>query len=127
MGRLLVVDDEAASNPLMRAAMTMAVPRQLQVQLATLEEVDFTAAASDEVPTLVLVRDVGAAVAARAHGLPDGSLNLGNVHAGIGRTQLSRSVFLNDEERAQLKQLQAGGMTVSVQAVPSDEPAAVGF
>jgi mannose/fructose/N-acetylgalactosamine-specific phosphotransferase system component IIB len=124
VGRLLVVDDEAANNPLMRAAMTMAVPRQLEVQLATLESVDFAAAAADLVPTLVLVRDVGAAVAARARGLPDGPLNIGNVHAGIGRTQLTRSVFLNDEERAQLKQLQAGGMTLSVQAVPTESATA---
>lgn len=118
--RLLVVDDEAATNPLMRAAMTMAVPPHIQVQLSSLQSADFAAVASDPIRTLVLLRDVDAAVTARARGLPDGGLNVGNVHAGNGRTQVTRSVFLTDEERNQLRQLEAGGMQVSLKAVPSE-------
>lgn len=119
-----MLDDEAAHNPLMGAAMTMAVPRQIQVQLAALEDVDFALISKDSVRTLVLLRDVAAAVAARRRGLPEGAINVGNVHAGIGRRQVTRSVFLTDEERIQLKQLSAGGMTVSLRAVPTepDEP-----
>jgi mannose/fructose/N-acetylgalactosamine-specific phosphotransferase system component IIB len=117
--RLLVVDDEAAHNPLMRAAMTMAVPRQIQVQLATLDEVDFEAIDGDAVRTLVLFREVSGALAAREHGLPDGELNIGNVHAGNGRHQVTRSVFLTDEERTQLKELALSGMKITMQAVPT--------
>ena len=119
--RLLVLDDEAAHNPLMRAAMTMAVPHRTQVQLVAMEQVDLAAIGNDALRTLVLVRDVGAAVAARAHGLPDGPINVGNIHSGLGRTQVTRSVFLTDVERAQLKQLETGGMKISLQAVPNED------
>ena len=120
VARLLVVDDEAANNPLMRAAMTMAVPRQVEVELLPLQSVDFSAVATDPIRTLVLLRDVAAAVAARARGLPPGALNVGNVHAGSGRTQVTRSVFLTDEERVQLRQLATEGMEVALQAVPTE-------
>ena len=115
--RLVVADDEAAKQPLMQAAMTLAVPPSVEVIICSLEQADFSALASDPVPTLVLLRDVAAAVAARKLGLPDGTLNVGNVHAGLGRAQVTRSVFLTEEEREVLKN---SGMTVTLQAVPSE-------
>ena len=115
-----MADDEAASNPLMRAAMTMAVPPHVQVVLSPLASTDFAAIAQDPIRTLLLVRDVAAAVTAREHGLPAGSLNVGNVHAGAGRSQVTRSVFLTDLERDQLHALVDGGMKVWLQAVPTE-------
>lgn len=120
--RLVVADDEAAGNPLMRAAMTMALPADLEALIARVDQANFPRLAQDAVPTLVLVRDVAALVAARRLGLPPGPLNVGNVHAGMNRKQLTRSVFLTDAERTELKD---SGMVTTVQAVPSDPPLAV--
>jgi mannose/fructose/N-acetylgalactosamine-specific phosphotransferase system component IIB len=118
--RVVVADDEAAANPLMRAAMAMAVPLQIEVVLSPLEDTDFEALESDPKRTLVLLRDVAAAVKARAHGLPAGPLNVGNVHAGTGRIQITRSIFLNELERGQLRKLGDEGMGVTLQAVPTE-------
>jgi len=123
IARLVVADDEAASNALMRAAMTMAVPETVEVVISRIAHTDFAKLAEDEVRTLVLLRDVASAVAARKVGLPDGPLNVGNVHAGIGRAQVTRAVFLSDVEKDELKAL---GMSVSLQAVPNEEPVSLG-
>lgn len=123
VSRLVVADDEAATNPLMKAAMMMALPGELEAVVARVDQTDFARVAQDPVPTLVLLRDVAALVEARRLGLPAGPLNLGNVHAGINRKQVTRSVFLTDDERTALK---ASGMEATVQAVPSDPPFAVG-
>jgi mannose/fructose/N-acetylgalactosamine-specific phosphotransferase system component IIB len=123
ISRLVVCDDEAAGNRLMRAAMTMAVPDGLEVVISKVDQTDFRSLAMDEVKTLVLLRDVAAAVTARRLGLPDGPLNVGNVHAGIGREQVTRAVFLSKEEQTELKGL---GMRVTLQAVPSEAPVALG-
>ncbi len=101
----------------MRAAMTMAVPEDIEVRISTIEAADFEALAADAIPSLVLLRDVAAVVTARKFGLPDGPLNVGNVHAGIGRAQVTRTVFLTEAERLELKNL---GMAVTLQALPSD-------
>lgn len=121
--RLVVADDEAASNALMRAAMTMAVPHEVEVKISKVEETDFVGIAMDDVRSLVLLRDVAAAVTARRCGLPNGPLNVGNVHAGDRREQVTRAVFLSQAERAELAVL---GMQVTLQAVPSDPPLAIG-
>ena len=117
IARLVVADDEAARQPLMQAAMSLAVPPSVEVLICSLEQTDFAALASDPVPTLVLLRDVAAALTARKLGLPDGPLNVGNVHSGLGRAQVTRSVFLTEDEREALKH---SGMTVTLQAVPSE-------
>ena len=65
-------------------------------------------------------REVRSAVAARASGLPDGMLNVGNVHSGPGRTAISRSVFLDPNDAQALAALASSGMTVRVQSVPGE-------
>lgn len=123
--RLIVADDEASANPLMRAAMTMAVPSNVEVRISRIDQTDFAALAKDDVRSLVLLRDIAAALAARRQGLPDGPLNIGNVHAGMGRVQVTRSVFLTGEERIQLSRLAVLGMPATVQSVPSESPIAI--
>ena len=103
----------------MRAAMTMAVPDGVEVLISKIDKTDFPAFAKDAVPSLVLLRDVSSVVAARRFGLPNGPLNVGNVHAGMGRAQVTRSVFLTEIERVELKGL---GMSVTLQSLPSEAP-----
>lgn len=123
--RLVVADDESAMDPLTRTVMTMAVPPQVTVVLEKVGAVDFRGMAQDDIRTLVLFRDVATALVARALGLPNGVLNVGNVHAGPGRLALSRSVFLSGDEKTSLNGLQLGGMDVRLQAVPSDSAVAL--
>lgn len=120
--RVVVADDATAADPLARAAFGLAVPPDVEVMMAPLAGIDFDALAKDGVRTLVLFRDVPAAVAARARGLPPGPLNLGNLHAGPGRVSVSRSVYLDEADRRALSALAAGGMHVSIQAVPVEAP-----
>jgi len=103
--RVVVADDEAAHSPLMRTAMGLAVPPELEVDILPLRETPFPAFASDAVRTLLLLRDVQALLEARKLGLPRTRVNLGNVHHGPMRKSVSTSVFLNAEEMEQLKAL----------------------
>lgn len=118
--RVVVADDDAAGDPLAKAAYSLAIPAEVELVLAPVKGVDFKKLAGDGVPTLVLFREVKSAVAAREWGLPDGMLNVGNVHSGPGRVSVSRSVFLDPSDSSALAALAHSGMTVRVQAVPSE-------
>lgn len=120
--RLVVADDAAAADTLAQMALRLAVPPGVALQVTPVREVDYPALAADDVRTLVLLRDVAAAVAAREAGLPDGPLNVGNVHGGPGRVGVSRSVFLDEADGAALRTLRDGGMTVELRAVPAEAP-----
>lgn len=118
--RVVVADDEAAVDPLAKAAYGLAVPEDVELVLSAVRQVDFQKLANDRVPTLVLFREVKSAVLARESGLPDGMLNVGNVHSGPGRVFVSRSVFLDPSDSDALAALAQSGMTVRMQAVPSE-------
>nr|WP_225937084.1 PTS sugar transporter subunit IIB [Myxococcus sp. RHSTA-1-4] len=122
VSRVVVADDEAASSPLIRAAMALAVQSAIEVQILPLAQVDFAALSKDGVRTLVLLRDVAAVPFAFAHGLALEELNLGNVHFGTGRRQVSPSVFLAEAELKALQQLAGQGVRVEARAVPAEKP-----
>jgi mannose/fructose/N-acetylgalactosamine-specific phosphotransferase system component IIB len=119
--RVVVADDEAASSPLIRAAMALAVQSAIEVQILPLSQVDFVALSKDGVRTLVLLRDVASVPFAAAQGLSLEQLNLGNVHFGAGRRQVSPSVFLAESELQALQGLAAKGIRVEARAVPAEK------
>jgi mannose/fructose/N-acetylgalactosamine-specific phosphotransferase system component IIB len=125
VARVVVADDESSESPLIRAAMGLAVPSTIEVEIQPLSEVDFQALEADGRKTLLLVRDVKAVVEAREKGLPVQHVNLGNVHFGSGRRQVSPSVFLSQAELIQLKMLAEQGAEVEARGVPTDRPVAL--
>jgi PTS system mannose-specific IIB component len=119
--RILVADDSAATDPLVRTAIGLAVPSNVEVVLARIADIDFSRYQNDAVRTLVLMRDIPSAVRAYARGLA-GPLNLGNVHDGPLRQAVSRSVYLTPAEREDLLKLTRDGLAVTIQAVPAESP-----
>ena len=120
ISRVVVADDEAADNTLLRAAMRMAVPGEVDLRMEKVGLVDYASLASDKSRTLLLFRDVRSATRASELGWPAGPLNLGNLHAGLGRVAVTRSVFLDDADRAALKNLAAQGAQIQSQATPGE-------
>lgn len=119
--RLVVLDREAAGNPLARASMGLAVPQSVSFEIAT-DDAALQKAASDPVPTLVLFRDVAGAYAAVQKGLKVSRINLGNIHFKSGRLPITPSVFLDGEELQELESLAKAGVVVEAQALPSEAP-----
>ena len=123
---ILVADDEAAGNVLARSAMALAIPPGVSFQVLKLSAAAELLQPGGKGPqasrTLVLLREVRDAVALRGAGVPMPALNLGNVHFGAGRKQVSPSVFLGAGEIAALAQLAKEGTQVEVRAVPNEPP-----
>lgn len=125
ISRVLIADDAAATSTLTRAAMALAVPATVKVEVAPMAAADFPAAATSPERTLVLVREVADAMRAHERSLAFHSLNLGNVHYAPGRVQVSPSVFLSTVELDALQRLSESGVTIDVRAVPNDRSLAL--
>ena len=123
---ILVADDEAAGNPLARAAMALAIPPKVELRILTVAaaaELLRPGGAGPAAPrTILLLREVRDAAALHELGVPLPRLNLGNVHFRAGRKQVSPSVFLDAGELEILERLAASGTEVELRAVPA-EPA----
>jgi PTS system mannose-specific IIB component len=122
VSRVVVADDEAAANPLARAAMGLCVPPEVEVKVEPLSGADFSKDELSQERVLLLVRDVSALAEARSHGLRCPTVNIGNVHFGPGRRQVTTSVFLSDAELDCLRCLCSEGVLVELRAVPRDRP-----
>lgn len=124
--RVVVADDDVAASHLARAAMTLALPPELEGTVAPVGDIDYGALAATRDAVLVLFRDVEGVARACAHGLTAAiapRVNLGNIHFAAGRRPVTPSVFLSAEELAGLEALAAAGFEVEARAVPSDPPA----
>ena len=123
---ILVADDEAAGNVLARSAMALAIPPGISFEVLRVPaaaEVLRPGGKGPQSPrTLVLLRDVRDAVTLHAAGVPIPRLNLGNLHFGAGRKQVSPSVYLDAQELEALDKLARAGTQVEVRAVPNEPP-----
>jgi len=123
---ILIADDEAARNSLVRSAMSLAIPSRVTFQVLRVADAAALLRPGGKGPTsprtLLLLRDVRDAVALVEGGVKLTKLNLGNVHFGSGRKQVSPSVYLDANEMAQLGQLAAAGIEIEVRAVPAEAP-----
>ena len=123
---ILVADDEAAGNVLARSAMSLAIPPgvafQVLRQQAAAELLRPGGKGPQSPRTLLLLRDVRDAIALHEAGVPIPRLNLGNVHFGAGRRQVSASVFLDAGDISALEKLAQAGTLVEIRAVPSETP-----
>ncbi len=123
--RILVADDEAARNPLARAAMMLALPPGVEAAVEPPAAVDWDGLSRAAGPALVVLRDLEGAERALAAGMTPARvplLNLGNVHYAQGRRKVTPSVFLSEAEMGALRRLAAAGFRVEARAVPLDAP-----
>jgi PTS system mannose-specific IIB component/fructoselysine and glucoselysine-specific PTS system IIB component len=103
----------------------MAVPPEMAVEFASAEEAapKLEAWAHGRERVLVLVGTVGTAaeLLRRAPGALH-RLNLGGIHAGTGRRERLRYLYLSDGELAMLQGLARGGLEINAQDVPTSRP-----
>jgi PTS system mannose-specific IIB component/fructoselysine and glucoselysine-specific PTS system IIB component len=121
---LVLVDDDVAASDWEQELYRMGVPPDVSVHFHTVEEMGtaLEGYTRDPRPGLLLVgsvdtmrRLVEVAPAIRA-------VNLGGVHHAEGRVQRLRYVFLTPAEEDTLRALEASGVTITAQDVPSARP-----
>ncbi len=119
---IVVADDEVAGNMLMRSAMAIALPKKMKLHVARVDQLRALLESAGPGGALLLFRDVHDAVRAYSAGLPLAALDIGNVHFAQGRRPITPSIFLANDEIAQLTRLAADGVRVEVKTLPTDPP-----
>jgi PTS system mannose-specific IIB component/fructoselysine and glucoselysine-specific PTS system IIB component len=119
---IVLVDDQVAASPWEQDLYRMAVPPDIRVEFATLQDaaVHLPEWASDSHRVAVLTGDIPTMVAlhdARADLVQH--VNLGGIHHRPGRVERLRYVYLTEEELMQLRRLEASGAKVSAQDLPT--------
>ena len=120
---VIVADDALAADALQQEIMSLAIPQSVACLFVTIEGL------AREMGGLVKDRESSVLVlfsccpdAKRAHeaGFGFTNLNVGNVHYGPGKRQVSPSVALSTDDEHCLRQLTRRGVTLDFRCVPND-------
>ena len=119
---IVVANDAAARTPLQRMIMQAAVPRDLRLEIGTLDEVAALLASPElgKRRTLLLFADTDDALRACRLGIAYRKLNLGNMHAGEGKERYSCTIALDRHDIDNLRAVEAAGVAIVAQCVPAD-------
>ncbi len=118
---LVLVDDLVASSDWEKDLYRMAVPPEMEIQFADVDTAvrDHAKYASDPRPGILITGDIASMLRLVKGVKAIGSVNLGGIHHRAGRAEKLRYVFLTPEEEKQLHALEASGVEVTAQDVPS--------
>lgn len=119
---IVVANDDVATAPLKRLMMESSVPSRIRVEIGTVEDIRALFASSDLDSCRILLLFGSTADALRAYraGLVFEQLNLGNLHAGEGKTRLSCTIFLDPTDLQDLEQLEQAGVQITARCIPGD-------
>lgn len=118
---LVLVDDMVAASDWEKELYRMAVPPDMEVRFVDIPTAirDHAKYAGDPRPGLILTGDIATMYRLVKGVKAIGSVNLGGIHHRAGRSEKLRYVFLTPDEELQLRELEAAGVEVTAQDVPS--------
>jgi PTS system mannose-specific IIB component/fructoselysine and glucoselysine-specific PTS system IIB component len=116
-----LVDDEIAASPWEQELYRLAVPEEIEVVFASVDEAARLHAgwAADPRPSILLTATVHAMCRLVERVPAIRAVNLGGVHQGAGRTARLRYLYLSQEEERELLALEARGVEVTARDVPT--------
>jgi PTS system mannose-specific IIB component/fructoselysine and glucoselysine-specific PTS system IIB component len=118
---LVLVDDLVAASDWEKDLYRMAVPPEMDIYFADVATAirDHARYASDPRPGILITGDISSMQRLVRGVKAIGSVNLGGIHHRAGRIEKLRYVFLTAGEERQLHELEAAGVEVTAQDVPS--------
>ena len=121
LGFIALVDDAIAASPWEQELYRLAVPPEMDVKFASVAGAarEYAAWDADPRPGILLVGSVDAMVRLVELAPAIRRVNLGGVHHGAGRTERLRYLYLTPEEERALFALEARGVAVTAQDVPT--------
>ncbi len=121
---IALVDDDVASSDWEQELYRMGVPPEMDVYFATVDQActEHEKWRNDPRPGLVLTGDIDT-MARLIERCPEiRTVNLGGIHHREGRTIRLRYVYLSPDEEEALRRLEATGVQITAQDVPSARP-----
>jgi len=118
---LILVDDLVASSDWEKDLYRMAIPPEMEIYFADVDAAirDHARYSSDPRRGILITGDITSMLRLVKGVKAIGSVNLGGLHHRAGRAEKLRYVFLTPDEEAQLQALEASGVEVTAQDVPS--------
>ena len=119
---ILVADDETSENQLMQQLMaTTAKSSGAGVRFFSIQKtIDIIHKAADRQKIFIVCKTPKQVRQLIEGGVPITEVNVGNMHFSQGKRQISKKVYVDDEDMRDLKAIKDAGVTLYIQDVPGD-------
>jgi PTS system galactosamine-specific IIB component len=119
---IVVADDEVASNELMQQLMqATAESSGAGVRFFTIQKtIDVIHKAAPRQKIFIVCKTPKGVRQLIEGGVPIKEVNVGNMHFGKGKIQLSKKVYVDDADMEDLRAIQNAGVELYIQDVPGD-------
>lgn len=119
---IVVVDDEAANQPIQQQLMTMTADNAgIGIRFFTVEKtIRIISKASPSQKIFIVCKTPSIAKSLVDGGVQIKDLNVGNMHFSTGKHALTKKVYVDDQDVEDLKYIEAKGVNVFMQDTPGD-------
>ncbi len=119
---LIVADDEVAENSLMQQLMaSTAKSSGAGVRFFSVQKtIDIIHKASESQKIFLICKTPGVVRQLIEGGVPITLVNVGNMHFSPGKRQISKKVYVDDKDMADLEFIRDAGVDIYIQDVPGD-------
>lgn len=124
---VIVANDAASNDPMQQTLMKTVVPKSVAMRFFSIQRViDVIAKANPAQSILIVVKDTKDALALVRGGVPITEINLGNIHNAPGKEQVTRSLFLGQEDRDAIREMiEKYNVSFNTKTTPSGNDGAV--
>ena len=118
---VIVANDDASEDKIQQTLMKTVVPRSVAMRFFSIQKIcDVIHKASPKQRIFLVCKTIEDALKLIEGGVPVKEINLGNIHNSAGKKQVTRSIFLNDQERKDIKTLiEKHNITFNTRTTPS--------
>jgi PTS system N-acetylgalactosamine-specific IIB component len=118
---LVVPNDKVAVDTTRQSLMNMATPAGVQTRFFTIQKtIDILHKASDRQIIALIVETPQDVLKLVEGGIPIKKVNIGNMHMSPGKTQISKSVCVDQDDIDTFKKLKELGVELEIQRVPTE-------
>lgn len=121
--KIVIVDDEAASDPIMVKILKLTLPKGIELSIYDLEEgPDFLITNNSDDNVIVLVKNLWVVKEIYEKGVRLKEVNIGRIPSGVGKKKVHTNVFLSDGDMDIIEFFKNEGISVFIQIVPDSTP-----
>jgi galactosamine PTS system EIIB component len=119
---IVVVDDEAANQPVQQQLMTMTADNSgVGIRFFTIEKtIKIISKAAPAQKIFIVCKTPSVVRDLVDGGVPIKDVNVGNMHFSNGKTAITKKVYVDDKDLEDLKYIQSKGVHVYIQDTPGD-------
>lgn len=122
-GRIIVADDEVASDEWESELYMSAAPSDIRISILPVRGAfeQISAGVFDSERAILLVKGPAEILRLLDMGLKIGEVNVGGMHFRDGKVKVLENIYLDDGDRMALRELVKRGITLEARALPGQE------